>query len=465
MRVRRSGIDKDLAVGSTRHRALRTVRSGMHRPLSPVDRQRASHVVAFLVWSAFVAMVVLWGRWLKADEDIGVGAPPFHGTYDWLLNADLALPVGVALGLVVIGPPAFRRMPSGLVAVSAGLVSVGWALALQRADDKSLTAPLTARYDYLAGVSDVTTPGEYVRTFTERLPDYPIHVRGHPPGTVLIGWALDELGHPGPTPFVVLILTVWGLGIAAVLMALGAVAGADAARRAALPVAVAPAAVWVATSADAMFGGVSAVGLALVVVALSREPSLRADGLALVGGAIFGGAMLLSYGAVLLAFVPLAVAFQRQRVRPLIAASLGGAAVLGGVAAAGFWWFDGLAAARTEYDQGLSSDRPFGYFVVANLAVFAVACGPAMAAGVSGVQPRVRHSASWVLALGALVSLLIADLSGLSKAETERIWLPFVPWVLTVVATTGERTVHMRLLMAGQLACAIVVQVVLRSAW
>jgi hypothetical protein len=410
-------------------------------------------------------LVVLWGRWLAADEDIGVGAPPFHGTYDWLLKADLAVPVGAALALFFLAPPLFRRMPSRLVALSAGLVSVGWALALQRADDKSLTDPLTTGYDYLAGVSDVRTPGEYLRTFTERLPHYPTHVRGHPPGTVLIAWALKELGQPGPTPFLLVILTAWVLGVAAVLMALRAVAEEEAARRAALPVALAPGVVWVATSVDALFVGVSAVALALVVVALTKAPSLRADALALVGGAIFGGAMLLTYGAVLLVFVPLAVAFQRQRVRPLVAAAAGGAAVLGGVAAAGFWWLDGLTAVRSEYDKGLASDRPYSYFVIANLAVFAVACGPALSAGISAVHPRVWQSRLWVLALGALVCVLVADLSGLSKAETERIWLPFVPWALTIVATTDERAVHLRWLVAGQVVCAIVVQLFLRSAW
>jgi hypothetical protein len=434
-------------------------------PLSPVERQRASHLVGILVWIAVVAMVVLWGRWLAADEDVGVGAPPFYGTYGWLVQADLAIPVGVALALVVLGPPVFRRMPSRLVAVSAGLVSVGWALALQRADDKSLTAPLTNRHDHLAGVADVSTPAEYLRTFTERLPDYPIHVRSHPPGAVLIGWELKALGHPGPTPFLGVILAAWGLGVAAVLMALRAVAGAEAARRAALPVALAPAVVWVATSTDPLFAGVSAVGLAMVVVALTRGPHLGADALALVGGAVFGGALLLSYGAAPLALVPLAVAFHRQQIRPLLAAAVGGAAVLGGMAAAGFWWFDGLSAVRAAREVGLSSDRPFNYFVLANLAVFVVACGPAMAVGASAVQPRVWQSPLWVLALGASVSLLIADLTGLSKAETERIWLPFVPWVLTVTATTEERAIPMRLLVAGQVVCAIGVQLVLRSAW
>jgi hypothetical protein len=34
----------------------------------------------------------------------------------------------------------------------------------------------------------------------------------------------------------------------------------------------------------------------------------------------------------------------------------------------------------------------------------------------------------------ALLALLVADLSGMSKAETERIWLPFALWLLPVCA-------------------------------
>src|SRR5690606_40901761 len=56
----------------------------------------------------------------------------------------------------------------------------------------------------------------------------------------------------------------------------------------------------------------------------------------------------------------------------------------------------------------------------------------------SGARPR-RADASAdvrlaVLVAGALLALLIADLSGMSKAETERIWLPFTLWLLPACA-------------------------------
>ena len=58
--------------------------------------------------------------------------------------------------------------------------------------------------------------------------------------------------------------------------------------------------------------------------------------------------------------------------------------------------------------------------------------------------------------------MLAADLSGLSRGENERIWLLFVPWLL--VATAGL-TQHRRAWLAGQLAVALTLQLVLRSPW
>ncbi|HEX7428601.1 MAG TPA: hypothetical protein VF328_17120, partial [Mycobacterium sp.] len=39
-----------------------------------------------------------------------------------------------------------------------------------------------------------------------------------------------------------------------------------------------------------------------------------------------------------------------------------------------------------------------------------------------------------VLVLGALLAILFADMSMLSKAETERIWLPFTIWLTAAPA-------------------------------
>ena len=57
--------------------------------------------------------------------------------------------------------------------------------------------------------------------------------------------------------------------------------------------------------------------------------------------------------------------------------------------------------------------------------------GPAVIAGLT-----VRPTGRWrLLVVPALAAVAVADLSGLSKGEVERIWLPFMPWItLAVVA-------------------------------
>jgi hypothetical protein len=76
--------------------------------------------------------------------------------------------------------------------------------------------------------------------------------------------------------------------------------------------------------------------------------------------------------------------------------------------------------------------RPYSYFVWANLAAFVVCASPmvvlVIAEAVRTVAGRGRghpEAAPAWLALAGLVVIALSDASGLSKAETERIWLTF----------------------------------------
>ncbi len=44
------------------------------------------------------------------------------------------------------------------------------------------------------------------------------------------------------------------------------------------------------------------------------------------------------------------------------------------------------------------------------------------------------------MVLGALLAIVFADLSMLSKAETERIWLPFTMWLTAAAALLPPRS-------------------------
>ena len=69
-----------------------------------------------------------------------------------------------------------------------------------------------------------------------------------------------------------------------------------------------------------------------------------------------------------------------------------------------------------------------------------------------------------LLPAAALAAVALADLSGMSKAEVERIWLPFVPWVLLATATLAPRRL-LRPLLAVQAALALAVEVGVTEPW
>ena len=102
------------------------------------------------------------------------------------------------------------------------------------------------------------------------------------------------------------------------------------------------------------------------------------------------------------------------------------AAVVAAFGLAGFSWFDGYAKVRVIYAASIAAARPYPYFVWANLAAAVFAIGPAGIAGLLRVMTRPVGLDLVVVA--AVVAMLLADLSGMSKAEVERIWLPFTVW-------------------------------------
>jgi len=171
---------------------------------------------------------------------------------------------------------------------------------------------------------------------------------------------------------------------------------------------------------------------------------------------LLGYTVYLSYGLVLGVLLPVvAVAVTRRwpdRVRLVraersrrgptggvaaVAFAVAGAAAVGvAFTVAGFWWFTGLADVQVIYAASIAKTRPYEYFVWANLAAVSFAVGPAVYAGVrrAVASPRALPAAAALLALAALTAIVVADLTGLSKAEVERIWLPFAVWLVVPCA-------------------------------
>jgi hypothetical protein len=169
--------------------------------------------------------------------------------------------------------------------------------------------------------------------------------------------------------------------------------------------------------------------------------------MAAASGLLLGWAVYLNYGLTLMAFPALAVLLcateWRSVLRALGLAVLGAVAVAAAFTTAGFWWFDGYTLVQQRYWQGIANERPFQYWSWANLAAVVCAIGLGSAAGLSRVfdlSAIHRRSGLHLLILAVLLAIGCADLSMLSKAETERIWLPFTVWLTAAPALLPPRS-------------------------
>jgi hypothetical protein len=305
--------------------------------------------------------------------------------------------------------------------------------------------------EYLRQVPSVTDIPDALRTFSSRILDFQpnswiTHVSGHPPGALLTFVWLDRIGLSGGAWAGLLCLLVGSSAAAAMVVAVRAISGEELARRAAPFVAVAPTAIWIAVSADGYFAGVAAWGIALLALAVrgtGRSPIAAGAG----AGLLLGWGIFLNYGLGLIALPAMAVLFTakdaRSALRALVPAVLVALAVVGIFASVGFWWFDGYTLVQERYWQGIAANRPFQYWSWANFASVVCAVGVGTVAGVSrafDLSSIRRRSGLHLLILAALLAMVCADLSMLSKAEVERIWLPYTIWLTTAGALLAPRS-------------------------
>jgi hypothetical protein len=413
--------------------------------------------LALCLWAGLIGVAHLWGRLVVESRPAArIFFPPLVARFDPSPLLGALLPLAVAALIVAYGP----RLASSLgwrALLAAGFAAAAlWAVSLALTDGvDGLIRPLEFPNDYRYDIDLVAGPGEFLSHFTERIDRYNQHVRAHPPGMVLLLWSLDRIGLRGPGWEAALILLGGASVVPAAMVALKEMSGEPRARTVAPFLPLAPAAIWVASTADALFAGVGAWAIALVVLSTSRSGRTSAAH-AFAGGILFGAGLFLSYGVALLALLLLVVAIVRRRPGRLVLAAGGALFVVALFALAGFWWIDGLVTTIGEYQQSVARLRPYSYFLLGNLAAFGVAVGPATAVALAGL----RHRGTRMLVAGGLAMVVIADLTGLSKGEVERIWLPFVPWVMVATSELSPR-----IWLALNAAFAVGVEVALNTTW
>lgn len=415
-------------------------------------------VAVVLVVAAFVVPRLGIGPTplINADEErfsTFAGTAPIFGWWDAHIGWGTIPAIVIGIAAVLWGQALARRLPWRTFTLLTWAAACAWAFSLAMIDgwQRGFAGRLTARHEYLRQVPTVDDIPEAVRTFADRILDYQpdswiTHVSGHPPGALLTFVWLDRIGLGGGAWAGLLCLLVGSSAAAAIVVAVRALADEDRARMAAPFAAVAPTAIWVAVSADGYFAGVAAWGIALLALAVRRRgryPELTAAG----AGLLLGWGIFLNYGMILMGLIAVAVLVcatdWRTALRAMLPAVLAALAVVVVFIAAGFWWFDGYHLVQERYWQGIASDRPFQYWGWANFASVVCAVGLGTVAGVArtfDIAAIKARAGLHLLVLGALLAIICANLSMLSKAETERIWLPFMVWLTAAGALLPARS-------------------------
>ncbi|MEV7478511.1 hypothetical protein [Streptomyces halstedii] len=454
-------------------------------PDEPGGRRRDLAAAAAGVLLVVVAVVV--GRAVQdANGSLQVHWPPLLASWDPHVGPGTPAAVAVAVAVLAYGPGLAARTPWRRLLLSAWAAALAWIFSLALIDgwDRGVARRLTTKHEYLRVIDRFADIPAALRGFTDHIVigppgNWPAHVAGHPPGATLTFVGLDRIGLGGGAWAGVWCVVLGGSGVVAVLVALRALADERLARRAAPFLVLAPFAVWTGTSADGYFAGVAAWSVALLALAATgtaRRPAAAALG----SGLLFGVTCYLSYGLTLVAVILLAVLVLARSARPVPPFLLGALVVPVAFTVAGFNWWEGYHRLVERYYQGAGGVRPYAYWVWGNLACATLAAGLATVAGLRraatrapgalralgpgrGTATATAEQCAALLVLAALLALALADLSGMSKAETERIWQPFVLWLLPAAGLLPGRGT--RGWLAGQAAVALLINHLLWTGW
>jgi hypothetical protein len=283
----------------------------------------------------------------------------------------------------------------------------------------------------------------------------PVNVGGHPPGLMLVihGLGLDTAGELSA-------LCIAAAGACAPLgyvLARRLLAHERRARLAGLLIVASPLVLlFGSTSADAVY---AAAGLIAANALVSRRPAGRALGAVVFALATLGTWALLAIGA-----WAAILAWRREGLAAaaVLAAACGLAVVAVNGALALAYGYDPIATLRaTEalYRNSVASVRPYWFWVLGSPVAWALMLGAPIAG--AGLIAAVRGRPE---AVALATVLVIAAALGFTKAETERIWLPFAP--LACVAAAGVLPIaRVRAVLAFLAVQVIVVQVVFDTVW
>jgi hypothetical protein len=402
---------------------------------------------------------------------LGAPLPPFNVSWRPIASSRwIALAVVVSGAGVVCTPWLIERVRSraafaggvyllalalGLALNAARIGPAGWSKVFLHGPHGSFESA----FEYLLALPVLKLGvGYYLHHFAALLALTTTHVKGNPPGPLI---ALHLLGIGSAAALAWLCILVGSL-CAPLAYDLGRELGDERrGRLAGVLTAFSPCALlFGVTSADYAF---AAIGVA--VASMLVRPGTRW----LIAGSI--AAALASFFSWLLLAIPAwaaAAAAQRMGWRRAVVICLAcfvAVALWNGIlwAAYGYDPLSAFAATHRFYLHGVASERPYAFWLFGSPAAWAVMLAPPVL-WLSLRALAARDAAA--LATWALV--VVAAVLGFTKAETERIWLPFVPLACVAAASAVPiklSPTRLRVLLGALAVQALVIEVLFFTTW
>lgn len=385
------------------------------------------------------ALTVAVGLVIRATTDgLGTALPPFSLRFSPMANPLAVVSVLVLAGGAALTPRWIVRLqrPAEFAgALFALALALGLSLNVARAGVSDWTAVFTtgvhgsreAYFEYLPGLPALAHGvAFYIGHFPQLLSQVPTHVRGNPPGPLV---ALHVLGIHTAAGLTALCVALGAL-TAPLAYDLGRVLGGEErGRLAGLLTAFAPSLLlFGVTSVDYAF---ATLGLATACLLVRRNLG------ALVAGGVL--AALVSFFSWLLLAIPAwatIVVLRREGLRRALACAItSGLLILAlNVVLALAIGYDPLAILSVLdrlYRHGAAATRPYAFWLFGSPVAWTLMLGMPTAWFAARSLARGDPAA---VALAAVV--IAAAVLGFTKAETERIWLPFVPLACVAAAST-----------------------------
>lgn len=433
----------------------------------PARARRAPVGLVPLSGAAVAALTVLVGQWIKAEGGrLGAFFPPFYA--HWHPYAGRLAPVAVVVlgGAAALTSVWARRLRRPIV-FAPGLYALalllGVSLNVSRGGVHDLwavfkTGPggsLEAYQEYLPGLPALARGvHSYVNHFPALIPSLPIHVKGNPPGPLV---ALHLLGIDTARGLAALCIGLGALTAPLAYDLARTLGGEERGRVAGVLTAFAPALlVWGVTSADYAF---ATLGLATACLLVRRKPLPRTVGAFAAAAATFFSWLLFAIPAWAV-LVVLKREGPRRAVTLTALCALAVFVVYGALAVSlGYDPIATLKATAAAYRHGISRHRPYAYWEFGSPTAWGIGLGVPIG------WTALRASASGdACALALFGVVIVSAFVGFTKAETERIWLPFAPLACVAAAAVlpARRLPGVLWLLVAQ---ALAVQLLFDTVW